>query len=207
VVFGSGAAVVGHGPQNRTNKQTITKRKQLAEIRWRTISSRRIYTNPWLSLREDRVVLPDQRTTIYGVVTCGHCVGVLPFIDANTVLLIKQYRYVAQRVTWEMPTGGVHTGEAVEAAAQRELAEEIGYRAANLKWISTYHTSKSVMDETAHLFIGEGLEELALKPDDTEFIAVQPFPFEKVMEMVLASEILDSMTVIATRHAARLRVC
>jgi ADP-ribose pyrophosphatase len=183
----------------------MTKRKNLAEIPWTTASSRQIYTNRWLSLREDEVVLPDQRTTIYGVVTCGHCVGVLPFIDANTVLLIKQYRYVAKRVTWEMPTGGVHPGEVVEAAAQRELSEEIGYRATHLKWISTYHTSKSIMDETAHLFIGEGLEEFKLTPDDSEFIEVQPFPFEKVVQMVLASEIMDSMTVIATLHAARLR--
>lgn len=183
----------------------MTKRRNLAEIPWKTASSRQIYSNPWLSLREDQVVLPDQRTTIYGVVTCGHCVGVLPFIDANTVLLIKQYRYVAQRVTWEMPTGGVHPGEAVEAAAQRELAEEIGYRADRLQWISTYHTSKSVMDETAHLYIGEDLEKLKLKPDDTEFIEVRPFLFDKVVQMVLAGEILDSMTVVATLYAARLR--
>lgn len=183
----------------------MTKRRNLAEVAWRTASSRQIYSNRWLSLREDQVVLPDQRTTIYGVVTCGQCVGVLPFIDAKTILLIKQYRYVAKRVTWEMPTGGVHSGESIEEAAQRELGEEIGYRAGRLKWVSTYHTSKSVMDETAHLFIGEELGELKLKPDDTEFIEVRPFLFEKVVQMVLASEILDSMTVVATLHAARLR--
>lgn len=178
-------------------------RKNLAETPWRTLSSRPIYSNRWLSLREDQVALPDGGTSVYGVVTCGNCVGVLPVIDPKTVLLIKQYRYVAKRVTWEMPTGGVHTGESIEAAAQRELAEEIGYRAGRLKWVSSYHTSKSVMDETAHLFIGEDLTEVKLDSDETEFIEVQPFPFEKVVQMVLASEILDSMTVIAVLHAAR----
>jgi len=180
-------------------------RKNLAEALWRTLSSRPIYSNRWLSLREDQVVLPDGGTSIYGVVTCGDCVGVLPFIDPKTVLLIKQYRYVAKRVTWEMPTGGVHTGESIEEAAQRELGEEVGYRAGRLKWVSSYHTSKSVMDETAHLFIGEDLAELKLDSDETEFIQVQPFPFEKVVQMVLASEILDSMTVIAVLHAARMK--
>jgi len=206
MVFVFFAAVSGTPIRTRCfDAQPMTKRKNLADIPWTTASSRQVYRNPWLSLREDQVVLPDQRTTIYGVITCGHCVGVLPFIDENTVVLIKQYRYVAQRVTWEMPTGGVHPGETIETAAQRELAEEIGYRAGRLQWISTYHTSKSVMDETAHLFIGEGLEGLKLRPDDTEFIEVRPFPFDKVVEMVLASEILDSMTVIATLHAARLK--
>lgn len=183
----------------------MAKRKNLAEVAWTTSSSRPIYSNRWLSVREDQVLLPDGRTTIYGVVTCGDCVGVLPFIDPRTVLLIRQYRYVAKRVTWEMPTGGVHPGETIEEAAQRELGEEIGHRAGSLQRVSTYHTSKSVLDETAHLFIGEDLAELKLNPDDTEFIEVQPFPFDRVVQMVLTGEILDSMTVIATLHAARLR--
>lgn len=183
----------------------MNKQKNLAEVPWKTLSSRPIYSNPWLSLREDQVELPDGRNSIYGVVTCGDCVGVLPFIGPKTVLLIKQYRYVAKRVTWEMPTGGVHPGETVEQAAQRELGEEIGYRAGRLKWVSTYHTSKSVMDETAHLFVGEDLVELKLDPDETEFIEVRPFPLKEVLQMVLTSEILDSMTVIAVLHGAKMK--
>jgi hypothetical protein len=74
---------------------------------WRTRSSRTIYQNPWLRLREDLVELPSGRTTVYGVVSTGSCVGVLPFLDPDTVVLVRQYRYVAGRHTWEMPTGGV----------------------------------------------------------------------------------------------------
>ena len=180
-------------------------RRILTEVPWKTLSSSEIYRNKWLQLREDQVELPDGRKSIYGVVTCGDCVGVLPFIDPKTVLLIKQYRYVAKRVTWEMPTGGVRPGESIEEAAQRELGEEVGYRAGRLTSVSSYHTSKSVMDETAHLFVGEDLAEVKLDSDETEFIEVQPFPFDKVVQMVLASEILDSMTVIAVLHAARMK--
>jgi ADP-ribose pyrophosphatase len=179
--------------------------KKLSQTPWKTLSTTSIYSNKWLSLREDRVELPDGRTTIYGVVTCGVCVGILPFIDPDTVLLIQQYRYVARRVTWEMPTGGAHVGEPLEAAVQRELAEEIGYHAGRLTHVSTYHTSKSVMDETAHLFIGEHLRPAEALPDDTEFIDVQPFPFATALHMVLSGEIVDSMTIIAVLQAARLR--
>src|SRR6266540_126928 len=76
--------------------------------------------------------------------------GVLPFLDPDTVVLVRQYRYVAGRHTWEMPTGGVAPGEPIEDAAQRELAEESGYRAGRSEPVCSYHTSKSVMDETAH---------------------------------------------------------
>jgi rSAM/selenodomain-associated transferase 1 len=170
---------------------------------WRTVSSKRVYANKWISLREDLVALPDGRTTIYGVVTCGECVGLLPFLDADTVLLVRQYRYVAGRSTWEMPTGGVHAGESLEGAAQRELAEETGYQAQTLVRVSTYHTSKSVVDETAHLYLARGLSRVEKAPDDTEFIDVRAFPFGTVLEMVLQGEIVDSMTIIAVLLAAR----
>jgi ADP-ribose pyrophosphatase len=183
----------------------VKKAHALAEQAWKTVSSRPIYQNIWLSLREDLVELPDGRTTIYGVVTSGECAGILPFLDSHTILLVKQYRYVAKRVTWEMPTGGVHAGESIEAAAQRELSEEIGYQAGRLTRISTYHTSKSVMDETAHLFIGEELAMLERPPDETEFIEVRAFPFTDALQMVLQGEIVDGMTIIAMLHAARLR--
>ena len=183
----------------------MNERANFAETPWERRSTRQIYRNKWISLREDIVDLPDGRTTIYGVVTCGGAVGVLPFLDPVTVLMIKQYRYVARRVTWEMPTGGMHPGESREEAAQRELAEEIGYRAGKLTWLSTFDTSKSVMDETAHLFLGEDLMKVELPSDDTEFIEVCPFPFEEVMQMVLRGEITDSMTIIAVLHAAHLR--
>jgi len=176
-----------------------------AEATWTTLSTTPIYTNKWLSLREDLVALPDGRTTIYGVVSCGHCVGVLPFVDPDTVLLIRQYRYVARHTTWEMPTGGVHEGESTEEAAQRELAEEVGYRAARLVKVCTYQTSKSVMDETAHLFVATDLAEAPRPPDETEFIDVHAFPFTDALGMVLSGEIQDSMTIIAVLHAARQR--
>jgi ADP-ribose diphosphatase len=183
----------------------VNERARMAEIPWQRKETRQVYQNPWIAVREDLVEMPDGRTTTYGVVTCSECVGVLPFLDPDTVLMIRQYRYVAQRVTLEMPTGGMHRGESRHEAAQRELAEEIGYRAAKLTWLSTFHTSKSVVDETAHLFVGTDLIKATLPPDKTEFIAVSPLPFAAILQMVLRSEITDSLTVIAVLHAARLR--
>jgi len=175
----------------------------LADVPWQTRSTRVVYQNPWIRVDEDQVQLPDGRTTLYGIVRCGECVGVLPFLDAETVVLIRQYRYVARGVYWEMPTGGVHPGESVEAAAQRELGEEIGYRAARLTPLVSYHTSKSVLDETAHLFYGEALTPVVTPGDATEFIEVRPVPFAEALRMVESGEVKDSMTVIAILHAAR----
>ena len=174
--------------------------------KWKTTSSRQIYQNKWMSLHEDQVELPNGRTTIYGVCEFGECVGVLPFVDDGHVTLVRQYRYVHQENhRWEMPTGGLHPGENPEQAAQRELMEESGYRAGQLLWVSTYHTSKSVCHETAHLFLGKDLSAAEAPPDETEFFERAVLPFAEVLRMVETSEIRDSMTVIAVLHAARLR--
>jgi ADP-ribose pyrophosphatase len=164
-----------------------------------------VYANRWMRVREDVAEMPDGRTTIYGVVQCAPAVGVLPFLDDDTVVMVGQYRYVAQGFYWEMPTGGVKGGETLEQAAQRELAEEAGYRADRLTRLCTFHSSKSVVDETAHLYMAHGLVPVADQADETEFIEVRRFAFADVLRMVETDEIKDAMTVIAVLHAARRR--
>jgi len=172
---------------------------------WRTASTRPIYENRWITVHEDIAELPDGSTTIYGVVQCAECVGILPFVDRDTVLLVGQYRYVARDFYWEMPTGGQHGGETLEEAAQRELGEEAGYEAGRLVKLCDFHTSKSILREVAHLYLAEDLRPATRPPDRTEFIERRTFPFREVLEMVERGEIKDSMTVIAVLHAARLR--
>ena len=174
--------------------------------RWNTLSSRLIYENPWTRVREDVAAMPNGKTTIYGVIECGDCVGVLPFLDDGHVVMVRQYRYVfGENHRWEMPTGGVDPGESLEDAARREMREEVGYDAQVLQLVSTYYTSKSIVYETGHLFIGRDLSKVEAVPDETEFLEVAVLPFDQVLQMVIESEIRDSMTVIAVLHAARLR--
>jgi ADP-ribose pyrophosphatase len=174
--------------------------------KWKTLSSREVYSNPWIRVREDIAELPNGRTTLYGVVSMGAAAGVLPFVDEDHVILIRQYRYVfAEADRWEIPTGGIKPGEEREAAAQRELQEEIGFVAGRLQWISTFYTSKSVCEEVAHLYIGYELQPAPLPPDHTEEIEQAIFPFAQVVEMVQRGEIRDAMTIIAVQHAALMR--
>lgn len=175
---------------------------------WKTLNTREVYKNKWMRLREDVAEMPNGRTTIYGVCEFGECVGVLPFVDDKNVIMVRQYRYVHREShRWEMPTGGIRADETPQEAAQRELMEEAGYRAGHLVWVSSYHTSKSVCHETAHLYIGRELLAADAAPDDTEFFERAVLPFDDVLRLVETSDIRDSMTVIAVLHAAHLRDC
>ena len=180
-------------------------RRSLARVPWRTLSSKPVYANRWIRVREDIAEMPDGRSTVYGVVTSNPAVGVLPFLDDAHVVLVGQYRYVARAFLWEIPTGGVAPGEDLHAAAQRELIEEAGYRAGHLERRCEFDSSKSVMDETAHIFVATDLTAAAHPPDTTEFIEVRTFAFDDVVGMVDRSEIRDAMTVVAVLHEARRR--
>jgi ADP-ribose diphosphatase len=177
--------------------------EEWARAPWQQRSTREVYRNPWIRVREDIAELPDGHTTLYGVVECPPCIGVLPLLDDDTVVMVGQYRYVFGEFLWEMPTGGMRPGEAEEAAVQRELAEEAGYRAGRLTKLCTFHTSKSILHEIAHLYLARDLAAVPRTPDETEFIDVRAFPFAEVLRMVERSEIKDAMTVIAVLHAAR----
>ena len=164
---------------------------------WTQRSTRLIYQNPWISVREDIALMPDGRTTIYGVVTTGPAVGVLAFVDADHVVMVRQWRYVAGRAMWEMPTGAAHAEEALTDAARRELVEESGYRVEELRLLARYHSSKSILDETCTVFVGQGAVLGVASPDPTEFMQVAALSYVSVLAMVLSGEIMDAMTVVA----------
>lgn len=170
---------------------------------WKQLSTQVVYENPWISVREDQALMPDGRTTLYGVITTGPAVGVLAFVDDEHVVMVRQWRYVAGRAMWEIPTGAAHAGESLEEAARREMAEESGYRVGSLQLLTSYHSSKSVMDETCTVYLGTDLEFGTAQPDETEFIRVDVLPFASVVAMVLSGEIMDAMTITAVLLADR----
>jgi len=89
------------------------------------------------------------------------------------------------------------------AAVQRELGEEAGYAADRLVKLCACHTSKSVVEETANIYLAEGLRPITREADPMEFIEVRAFPFDEVVRMIERDQIKDSMTIVAVLHAAR----
>ena len=169
----------------------------LATAPWERLSRRVVYENRWIRVEEDIVRVPNGHETVYGIVRCADAVGVLPFVDDDHVVLVQQYRYVAGHPTWEMPTGGRGPSESLDDAARRELAEEAGFAAGRLNLLTRYHTSKSVVDETAYLYVAHDLTPEPQRPDETELFRRQIWRFDDVVTMVHRAEITDSMTVIA----------
>ena len=164
---------------------------------WRTVSSRRVYENPWISVREDQVVRPDGEPGIYGVVHYKNiAVGVLPIEDDHTYL-VGQYRYPLERYSWEIPEGGCPEGEEPLGAAQRELREETGLEARRWQMLGEAYLSNSVADEYAVWFLATGLVPGERRPEGTEKLSVRRLPLREALAMALNGEITDALSLVA----------
>jgi 8-oxo-dGTP pyrophosphatase MutT (NUDIX family) len=170
---------------------------------WTILSSRSVYENPWIGVREDQVLRPDGQPGIYGVVHFkNRAVGVLPVDEEGRVWLVGQYRYPLDAYSWEIPEGGCPESETPEETALRELREETGLVAGKLELVATSHLSNSVSDELAYLFRATELTEGPHEPEGCERIEVRRLAWGEAWAMVRRGEITDSMSVIALLHEA-----
>jgi 8-oxo-dGTP pyrophosphatase MutT (NUDIX family) len=164
---------------------------------WRTVSSRQVYENPWISVREDQVVRPDGEPGIYGVVHYKNvAVGVLA-IEEDHVYLVGQYRYPLETYSWEIPEGGCPEGEEPLSAARRELREETGLEATSWRMLGEAYLSNSVADEYAVWFLATGLVPGKERPEGTEKIRVRRVPLREALAMALDGGITDALSIVA----------
>ncbi len=124
-----------------------------------TVSTTHPYAGGFFSVRADEVSMPDGGTATREVVEHTGAVAVVPLMDDGTVVLLRQYRHALGTYVVEIPAGKLDVdGEDVEAAANRELIEEIGHVAGKLELLGTFHNSVGWTDEVTHLYLGTQLE-------------------------------------------------
>lgn len=171
---------------------------------WTTLSTREVYRNPWIRVREDQVRNPRGGPGIYGVVEYrNRAVGVIPIDDDGCTWLVGQYRYTHDSYEWEIPEGGCPEGEALEACARRELREETGLEAGSLTLLAAdLQLSNSVSDERAYLFVARDLSHVGAEPEDTEELAVWRLPLTEAIAMAVDGRIRDAMSVIGLLRLA-----
>lgn len=164
---------------------------------WKRLDSRVVYENPWITVREDRVVRPDGQEGIYGVVMTRVATGVVALTPENEVYLVGQYRYTTDEYSWEIVEGGAEPGEEALAAAQRELLEETGLSAAHWEPLGgELHLTNCHSDERGHLFLATGLSQGQASPEGTEQLQVKKVPLEDALRMVDTGEIRDAISIM-----------
>jgi 8-oxo-dGTP pyrophosphatase MutT (NUDIX family) len=162
-----------------------------------TLESKQIYRGRVVGLRLDRVQLDDGREVRQEVVEHAPSVGVIPMWDAETVILIRQYRHSTGEVLLEIPAGSFDPGEEAEACAQRELAEEIGYQAGEILAIGGFYLAPGWATEYMHIFLARDLQPAEAERDEDEEIFLERMSLAELEQHVSAGRVRDAKTLAA----------
>jgi ADP-ribose pyrophosphatase len=131
-------------------------------------------------------------------------IAVVPMIDRDTVIMIRQYRAAAGGVLLEIPAGTLDPDEDVEVCARRELAEEINYSASSMVKLYSTYQAPGYSTEVIHSFLAYGLEPVEGEPDEDEFIEVVTLPLKEAIAKIGQGEIRDCKSVAGLLYAEKL---
>jgi len=169
---------------------------KLGDLKEIKISSDMIYQGKILNLRVDTVQLPNGNESKREVVEYTGAVAIVAITGKREIMLVRQYRYPAEREFIEIPAGKLEPGEKPLGCAKRELVEETGAKAGEWKQLFSFYSTPGFSNEEMHVFLALNLEFQEQNLDDDEFVEVERVPFQKALEMVRAGDINDAKTIV-----------
>jgi ADP-ribose pyrophosphatase len=170
---------------------------------WKILSSRDVYSDPWLRVRRDEVIRPDGRPGSYATVHIKAGVSVLAIDDSDHVYLTSEFHYAVGRVTLETVSGGIDANETAEQAAHRELEEELGIIANELIDLGTVDPFTASILSPTKLYLARKLSFAETRLEGTEQIERIKIPFAEAVQLVMDSTITHAPSCTLILKAAR----
>ena len=170
-----------------------------------TVESQQVYQGRIVTLRVDTVRLPSGRLTTREIAEHSESVCMVPLDEQGNVLMVRQFRKPAGAELLEVPAGGVEPGEEPQAAALRELQEEIRFTAGTLRLLAEFWVTPGWSTEYMYVYLATGLQPASLSPDYDENISVERVPLAQVQEMIHEGQIKDGKSIAALLLALNLK--
>lgn len=165
----------------------------------KTLSTRVVYENPWMTVREDHVELADGTRGVYGVIDKPDFALVMPY-ENDGFHLVEEYRYPLRGRYWQFPQGTFPAGRegTPEELAAAELGEETGYTAGRLERLGYLHCAHGITGQGFHVFLATELTPGEPNREATEQdMREQWFPRGEVERMISDGVITDDSTLAA----------
>ena len=167
-----------------------------SHLRETLIQGEQVYRGQFLDVRRDQVRLPDGRLAQREYIVHPGAVMIVPLLDDGRVVIESQFRYPLGRVMTEFPAGKLDPGEPPLICAQRELAEETGYRAREWARAGILHNAIAYSNEGIEVWFARGLSLGERRLDDGEFLDVSAATLEELEHQALLGELTDAKTLI-----------
>jgi ADP-ribose pyrophosphatase len=193
-----GSTAARDKPVRRQSVGLKTGSDTLLGMSIRTLSTREVYRNNWLSVREDEIERSNGARGIYGVVDKEDCATILP-IEGDTIVLVEQYRYTIGKRCLELPQGGWETaGIDPEELARGELREETGLLAAKMTYLGGIWIAYGFAKQRQHVYLATGLSDGVRDPDPEEHdLVMRRVTISEFEQMMFDGTIEDSTTLAA----------
>jgi 8-oxo-dGTP pyrophosphatase MutT (NUDIX family) len=164
----------------------------------RQLSSRVVYRNPWMTVREDEIERNNGARGIYGVVE-KHDSAIVIAIDGDQVYLVEQFRYPVSMTTLEFPQGSLERDDVDPAEiAREELQAETGLIAGKLEHLGEIYIAWGYANQKTHAFLATGLTQAAGKRDVEEHdLAVRKMSLMQLKQLIRDNVIKDAQTMAA----------
>lgn len=159
---------------------------------------KQVYRGSFIDVFVQDVTLPNgKKIHPHEYVDHKGAVAILPIVDDEHIIMIRNYRFVVDKVLWELPAGLIDDGESLATAARRELLEETGYAAETVDPLMNFYTSPGFCNEEIHVFTAKNLTHEGQRLDDGEDISVEIVSWRQVLEMIRTGAIVDAKTLAA----------
>lgn len=156
-----------------------------------------IYRSPVFDVYEGEVRFPNGKKSRQSWIDHKPCIAVVPVTDDGRLILIRQYRHTARQILTEIPAGSIdRSGETVEDAVQRELAEETGFQAKRLVKLFEGYLTPGYGNEYMYYYLALDLFARPLPPDEDEFIETLAVSLQEADHMIRTGRILDTKTAL-----------
>ncbi|MBI5367571.1 MAG: NUDIX hydrolase [Planctomycetes bacterium] len=163
---------------------------------FRVLGRRRLFDGRVFGLDRIELAGPGGRRFTREFIAHGGAVAVVPLLDRDHLLLVRQYRFAADGDLWEIPAGTLEAGEAPLACARRELIEETGRRARRWRKLSTFFSAPGFCTERIHLFLARDLALAEAAQDADEDCVSQVFTLNRALAMAASGCIADAKTLV-----------
>jgi ADP-ribose pyrophosphatase len=164
------------------------------------LTTETVHKNPYWEYRHDRYRLRTGEESDYYYASTKGSVFVVPRLDNNSFVLLRQYRYLNKRDSLEFPGGGLKAGLDLESNARSELREEAGFEASNLVLLGENNPCNGLTNELCSVFLASGLTVCETQPDNTEEFETVILTEQGVINLIQRGEIWDGMTLAAWSH-------
>ena len=161
------------------------------------LESKVVYEGKLLKVYCDKVELPNGKEAGREFIRHPGAVAIVPITPEGHIVLVRQYRYPVGKTMLEVPAGKLDKGEQPDECARRELEEETGYVAHNIKKLSSIYTTPGFTDEVIHLYVGDQLTLAKQCPDEDEFLDVEVYTKEQIKVMIQDGTINDAKSILA----------